>query len=209
MLRLSFLITSLFFLSACVSVQKHPLPPDSEIAKQAAWEVHRVNLELVSTWSLKGRVAGKSNEEGFRAGVKWREQPKQFSIDLLGPLGRKVAVINGDDVGVELKTSKGKRYNAADPESLMQDLFGYSLPVHGLRYWLRGIPDPGQTFSDLQLDEYGRLKQLNQAGWLIEYNRYHAGDKKNAAVLPAFIKISNLTLDANIIIDRWTLNALE
>ena len=178
MLRLSCSIYILFFLSACVSVQKHPLPPDSEIAKQAAWEVHRVNLELVSVWSLKGRVAGKSNEEGFRAGVKWREQPEQFSIDLLGPLGRKVAEINGDDVGVELKTSKGEHFNATNPESLMQDLFGYSLPVQGLRYWLRGIPDPEQAFSELQLDEYGRLKQLNQAGWLIEYSRYHAQDKK-------------------------------
>jgi len=209
MLRLSFSISILFVVSACVSVQKHPLPPDSEIAIQAAWKVHRVNLELINTWSLKGRVAGKSNEEGFRAGVKWREQPKEFSIDLLGPLGRKVAGINGDDISVELKTSKGESYEASNPESLMQDLFGYSLPVQGLRYWLRGIPDPQQTFSELQLDEYGRLKQLHQAGWLIEYKRYHAKDTKNQTALPAFIKISNVTLDANIVIDRWVLNALR
>lgn len=209
MLRLSFSISILFIVSACVSVQKHPLPPDSEIAKQAAWEMHRVNLSLVNTWSIKGRIAGKSYDEGFRAGVKWRQQPEEFSIELLGPLGRKVAEINGDEAEVQLKTSKGESFTATNPEGLMQDLFGYSLPVQGLRYWLRGIPDPEQTFSAMQLDEFGRLKQLNQAGWLIEYNRYHASKDKNEAALPAFIKISNLTLDANIVIDRWTLNTLE
>ena len=55
-------------MNACVTVQEHTLPPDSPITKQAAWEVHRVNLEALDKWSLKGRVAGKSNDEGFRAG---------------------------------------------------------------------------------------------------------------------------------------------
>ncbi len=205
MRQLGIFFLSLFWLSACATVNKHQLPPDSEIGKQAAWELHRVNLETLQTWSLKGRVAGKSNNEGFRTGVHWRQQQQKFNIDLHGPLGRKVAVINGTEGDVQLNTSKGKSYSAADPETLMQNLFGYSLPVNGLRFWMRGIPDPEQVYASLVLDDKGRLKQLNQAGWLINYNRYHNGKPS----MPAYIKISNNTLNAKIVIDYWALNTIE
>ncbi len=205
MRQVVFIILLLFVLNACVTVQEHTLPPDSEIGKQAAWELHRVNLEALQNWSLKGRVAGRSNDEGFRAGVRWRQQRQDFNIDLHGPLGRKVAVIEGKPGDVQLTTSKGESYSAVDPEGLMQDLFGYSLPVKGLRYWMRGIPDPAQTYASLDLDDQGRLKQLSQAGWLIDYNRYHEGKP----AMPAFIKISNKILNANIVIDHWSLNPVK
>ncbi len=192
-------------LTACVTVEKHQLPPGSEITKQAAWEVHQANIKSLNVWKLKGRVAGKSNNQGFRAGVQWNQLQTNYVIDLHGPLGRKVAVISGAPGNVQLKTSKGESFEADNAENLMQNLFGYSLPVNGLRYWLLGLPDPNQPQNSLLLDEHGKLMQLDQAGWLINYSRYHESNP----VLPALIKISNPTLDATIKIDRWTLGAKE
>lgn len=188
-------------LTACVTVEKHQLPPGSEINQQAAWEVHRANVQALRTWQLKGRVAGKSNNQGFRAGVQWKQMQDSFVIDLHGPLGRKVAVITAAQGNVQLKTSKGESFQANDPEELMQRLFGYSLPVNGLQHWLLGVPDPDQTHVALVLDEQGRLLQLNQAGWIIDYKRYH----QVVPALPALIQISNPTLNANIKVDAWTL----
>lgn len=201
--KLSSAILSIFIFSACVTVEKHQLPPGSEISNQAAWEVHRANIQTIQAWKLNGRVAGKSNGEGFRAGVQWHQLPNNFVIDLHGPLGRKVAVITGKAGSVQLKTSKGESFAADDAEKLMQSLFGYSLPVNGLRYWLLGIPDPQVPHASLELDGQGHLKRLEQDGWLIEYKRYHT----NSPALPALINISNPTLNANIIIDRWTLGS--
>ena len=198
----------IFFLSvlpACGTIQKHQFPSDLKIDRQAVWELHRANLETVKIWSLKGRIAGKSYNTGFRVGIHWRQQQQKFGIDLHGLLGRKVAVITGKAGDVELKTSKGESYSATNSEALMQSLFGYSLPVNGLHFWMRGIPDPEQVYASLELDDQGRLKQLIQAGWLIDYNRYHDSNP----ALPAFIKISNKTLNANIVIDHWLLNAIE
>ena len=203
--QLAYLLLPGFILSACVTVEKHQLPSGSEISKQAAWEVHRANIQSLQTWRLKGRVAGKSDNKGFRAGVQWNQLQHNFVIDLHGPLGRKVAVITGKQGSVQLKTSKGESFDADDPEELMQSLFGYSLPVNGLRHWLLGIPDPRQAHTSLVLDEQGRLKQLNQAGWLIDYQRYY----DSSTALPALIKISNPTLSANIKVDRWTLGIEE
>ena len=199
--RLGFSFVILFMFSACVTVEKHTMPVDSEINQQALWETHKATLQTLDNWNLKGRVAGKSNNEGFRAGVHWQQLQRDFVIDLHGPLGRKVAVITGKPGNVELKTSKGESYVADDPEALLQELFGYTLPVDGLRYWLLGVPDPKKANS-FQLDENGRLMQLNQTGWLINYKRYHEG----TPALPALIQISNLNLNANIKIDHWQLN---
>ncbi|MEM7401702.1 MAG: lipoprotein insertase outer membrane protein LolB, partial [Pseudomonadota bacterium] len=184
--NLGFLIIPFFMLSACVTVEKHQLPPGSEISKQAAWEAHQATIKSLQTWELKGRVAGKSQNEGFRAGVTWKQQPTKFTIDLHGPLGRKVAVITKQQGNVQLKTSKGEHFEANDPEELMQTLFGYSLPVNGLQHWLLGVPDPNQVHAELIIDEQGRLIQLNQAGWSIDYKRYH----ESTPALPALIKIS-------------------
>ena len=197
--NLGFLIISLFMLSACVTVEKHQLPPGSEISKQAAWEAHQATVQSLQTWECKGRVAGKSQNEGFRAGVTWKQQPQNFVIDLHGPLGRKVAVITGQQGSVQLKTSKGQQFEADDPEELMQTLFGYSLPVDGLQHWLLGVPDPDQAHLNLVINEHGQLMQLNQAGWLIDYKRYH----ESTPALPALMQISNPDLNANIKIDRW------
>ena len=203
-MRLLGLLSFVTILSACVTVTEHQLPPNSEIGKEAAWELHRATLKNLATWKLKGRVAGKSNHEGFRAGVRWHQEETTYSIDLLGPLGRKVAVINGDEELIELKTSKGETYTAEDAETLMQELFGYSLPINGLRYWMRGIPDPDLRYASLELDKLGKLKQLHQAGWVIEYEQYHDG----SPALPAFIKLTSKTLNANLKIDQWTLETL-
>ncbi|MEJ2114638.1 MAG: lipoprotein insertase outer membrane protein LolB [Gammaproteobacteria bacterium] len=177
-LALSFLI-----LSACVTVEKHQLPAGSKISKQAAWQAHRATMESMQIWNLKGRVAGKSNNEGFRSGVQWNQLQHDFVIYLYGPLGRKVAVITGKQGNVQLKTSKGESFNADNPEKLMLNLFGYSLPVNGLQHWLLGIPDPTQVHAILELDDLGHLKKLNQAGWLIDYKRYHDG----SPALPSLI----------------------
>lgn len=199
--KLGVLLLSFFVLSACVTVKQHPLPPDSELNKQATWEAHRATIESLQTWVLKGRVAGRSNDEGFRAGVHWSQMQENFVIDLHGPLGRKVAVIKGIPGNVELNTSKGQHFEASDPEELMQKLFAYSLPINGLQHWLLGVPSPDQAPAELVLDEQGRLKQLRQAGWLVDYKRYH----ESTPALPALMQISNPNLNANIKIDRWTI----
>lgn len=205
MRQLGVIIAFIFVLNACATVEKPQPTEDVRVDKQAAWELHRINLEMIQNWSLKGRVAGKSYDEGFRAGVRWEQQQQNFNIDLHGPLGRKVAEIKGDKIDVQLNTSKGESYTANNPESLMQKLFGYSLPINGLRYWMRGIPDPEQVYASLELDDQGRLKQLHQAGWIIDYDRYHDG----SPALPAFIKITSTTLNANVKIDTWNLHGAE
>lgn len=200
-----FIFVCIHIIGACTTVEKPQIIEEEQIDKQAAWELHRITLETIQSWTLKGRVAGKSNEDGFRAGVRWEQRKGHFDIDLLGPLGRKVAKITGGVGDVQLNTSKGESFSANDPELLMQELFGYSLPINGMQYWMRGIPDPEEVYGSIELDEQGRLKQLHQSGWVVDYDRYHDG----APALPAFIKITSATINANVKIDTWKLKVTE
>ena len=51
--QLAYQLLTIFILSACATVEKHQLPSGSEISKQAAWEVHRANIQSIQTWRLK------------------------------------------------------------------------------------------------------------------------------------------------------------
>ncbi len=197
--RSSIFCAVLLVLAACATVREPPVPLLPDSARQQAWETHHAHLGKLQTWGLKGRVAGKSDDEGFQAGVRWEQRLQTFSIDLHGPLGGKTAAISGMAGKVEIQTSRGEHYLAKDPETLMRELFGYALPVTGLRYWVRGVPDPDQKVLSLELDAQGRLRHLSQAGWSIDYNRYHEG----SPALPALIVISSTGLDAKIIVDQW------
>ena len=71
---ISVIVVFIFVLNACATVEK-PQPLEEDLLdKEAAWELRRVSLETIQVWSLKGRVAGKSNDEGFRAGVRWEQK---------------------------------------------------------------------------------------------------------------------------------------
>ncbi len=186
--------------AGCAFVQERPsLPPDSRLGKQAAWEAHRQRLQRLQHWDFKARIAGKYNDEGFRVGVRWRQRRQQFDIGLHGLLGRRIAVISSREDGVQIDTAKGGRHFALSSEDWIRNLLGYSLPVNSLRYWVRGIPDPGQVYVSLQLDDRGRLQHLEQTGWRVDYKRYHDDEP----ALPAFINLTNVDFTVKIVIDRW------
>jgi outer membrane lipoprotein LolB len=116
-------------------------PPEQRLpagASQLAWEQRIARLSGWVHWSFNGRVAIRHGEEGWQAGLNWRQDSDYFEIQVLDPLGRKVADIRGDSRGVHLTTSRGEKAQAADSESLMRQVLGWSLPLSGMRYWVLG-----------------------------------------------------------------------
>lgn len=61
---------------------------------------------------------------------------------------------------------------ADNPDALAEDALGSSMPVAGLRDWLRGKlpaePEPGE----LSRDELGRPAGFEQGGWRVRLSRY-------------------------------------
>jgi outer membrane lipoprotein LolB len=85
---------------------------------------------------------------------------------------------------------------------LLAQVTGWQLPVTGLRYWIRGLPEPVAGQAQETRDEAGRLNRLEQSGWTIEYQKYQlVGD----ILLPAKLQLIHADISVRIVIDQWEL----
>lgn len=172
----------------------------------AAWEAHRAKLEQLNAWIIDGRISVQNADDGWQARVRWRQRNEHYEMDVLDPFGRKVAALIGSPRGVALTTSRGRSAYAADPEALMQRMLGYSLPVSGLRYWVRGIPTPLDQADYVKLDTFGRLATLRQSGWDVNYQEYQ--DYVGIA-LPEKMILTNKTLKIKMVVNDWRLDTAQ
>jgi len=176
-----------------------PLSVDSTLDR--VWTARQAELSRLSRWQATGRIGVVSGEEGWHASFQWGQEQASYRIDLIGPLGQGRVLIQGDSERVSIQTQDGQRREAPDPDTLITEALGIRLPVSGLRYWLRGLPEPGPV-TGLQSDAEGRLSRLEQNGWIIDYADYAPAA---AYQLPTRIVARRQDLSVKLVIERWTL----
>lgn len=185
---------ALGWLAACAS-----LPRDDALSEQR-WQQRREALQAVDHWTLNGRIALQQAQEAWHASIYWQQQGQEFDIRLTSPLGGGMLSIEGDASGIFLRLPEGKILAARDAQSLLHQQLGWRMPLAGLRYWVRGLPQPGVPFRK-ELDAQGRLASLYQAGWDIRFLRYmDAG----GIDLPGKIFLENRELAVRLAIQRWS-----
>ena len=151
-----FLVLVSFFLAACTT--SSVLPKISQPLPQARWQAD-------------GVLGYREGERGFSAGYIWQNQPESYHIQLIGPLGAWRAHLSGDPHQTVLAMSNGQRFRASNPETLMQENLGWSVPVENLRYWFLGLPNPYLKGLVSRRND-GEVTAIQQAGWVIEYLSY-------------------------------------
>lgn len=181
-------------LASCTTPPSAPIDDHAVAARQA-------QLSRLSHWQAAGRIGIVNGQEGWHASFQWVQEEAGYRIDLMGPLGQGRVLIRGDSEQVSLQTQDGQQRVAPDPDSLVAEAMGVSLPVSGLRYWIRGIPEPGPV-TGLQSDAEGRLMRLEQNGWVIDYTAY---TPVAAHELPTGIVARRQDLSVKLVIERWTL----
>jgi outer membrane lipoprotein LolB len=159
----------------------------------------------MSSWQLNGRVSLTRGEEGWHAGLHWQVQADTFHLRISGPLGQGGFQLKGDARGVVLVDAEGQTFAARDADALLAQVTGWQLPVTGLRYWIRGLPEPVAGAAQMTRDETGRLRRLEQSGWVIKYQRYQLVED---ILLPAKLQLVHADLAVRIVIDQWQLGAV-
>lgn len=178
-----------------------PVQPDAMAAREQAWAAHQAQLSGLDAWTLTGRIALSSETEAWNATLRWRQDDARYDILLIGPLGQGSLALKGDDRSVVLRTSDGQTSTATDPEGLLARHLGWRLPLEGLQHWVLGLPDPGRPAEPV-LDEAGRLAELTQAGWTMQFLRY---DPVEDLMLPGKIFLENPEWKVRLVVERWTL----
>lgn len=186
-------------LSGCATGPR-PAPDD----RVAAWETLRARLQALDAWRAEGRLVVRSGDQGGQLSFTWIERADgTFVMRMAGPWGQGVARLTGGDGRAELRAADGARYVAADARALLAGVYGWEVPVGGLRRWLLGLPE---ARADHALDRFGRVATLTWRGWRVDYRRYRqVGALDLPAVLTA-VRAGDGT-EIRVAVDRWHLGA--
>ena len=160
-------------------------------------------LQELSRFELKGRIAVAAGEEGFSAGLRWRQRDADALIELDGPFGVGGLRLRASGESLELTTARGERLDGEAARVELERRLGFALPVTALRYWVRGVPAPGAGAAAEQLEPgSGRLAALEQAGWKVEFPAYV--EVPVAGELPRRMTASRESTRLRMVIDDWS-----
>ncbi len=184
---------ALFALAGCAAVPPARPPAD--------WDAVKVQRQSLDRWKLNGRAAVSAASEGWSASLDWRQDAARSELRLSGPFGTGALRVTIDGESLDIQTGKGERLAGEDARVLLEETLGTSLPLKPLRYWLLGVPEPA-TPALAQLDDQGRLGQLDQAGWHVSYDRYA---QFGGSWLPTRVDVQQSDVKLKLVIDRWNL----
>ncbi|MDH5352847.1 MAG: lipoprotein insertase outer membrane protein LolB [Gammaproteobacteria bacterium] len=190
----------MLFISACGGL------PIIEVDHQSQqkWSQYQLEAARFNRWDLYGRAVIMAKDEVYSTGLKWRRDPLGYEMMLEAPFGQGVFQLQADQnlsTPVSLHLPDGQAVLANDAEEVLERVIGWSIPVSGLEFWIRGIP---QKKADLRLDLNGdgRLRSLDQGGWHISYLDYFEPDN-SARGLPRKLYLKRDDLEIKIVIERW------
>lgn len=165
----------------------------------APWPEQHAALERLDHYSLTGRVAVAAREEGFSGSLRYQQQPHRSDLSLDGPLGMGGlrVVLDGDQLAIS--TSRGEQLDGAAARAELEQSLGFSLPMAALRWWLLGIPAPGEASVDADAAS-GEIRAFMQDGWKISI------DSRAPALgfaLPQRLTASREGARMKLLVDRW------
>jgi outer membrane lipoprotein LolB len=156
--------------------------------------------ETIESFRIEGRIAVRRAGESFSAAIAWRHDAQSDELVVSGPLGQGLARLTSGGGAALLETAERKRYVAADLDGLSEQVFGTRLPVSGLGRWVLGRSAYG---GSARLDAAGRLAELSEEGWAIEYLRYESAAPD---ALPELLLARREDVEVRLKIDNWSVS---
>jgi len=152
------------------------LPPGAPVGPgaDAPWPEQRAALEKLDRYALNGRVAVAAQGQGFSATLRYQQQPRGSNLALDGPLGIGGLRVQIDGEDIEIATSRGEKLDGQSARDELERRLGFQLPLTELRWWLLGIPAPGEASVNQDAGS-GEIHDFTQGGWRVSINTRAAG----------------------------------
>jgi outer membrane lipoprotein LolB len=188
-------VAVLVVLAGCRSVPVRP-------TESAPWPMRRAELQQRDHYEVKGRVAVAAGSEGFQARLRWVQEGPRAQLSLQGPFGAGGVQITSEGDNLTIVNSHGERVGARDARAQLVEQLGFDPPLGSLRYWILGVPDPGQPVGGEVVDDANQhLTHLEQAGWQIEYPAYMPA---NGRSMPAKVTLLKGDVRVRMAVDSWS-----
>jgi outer membrane lipoprotein LolB len=147
-------------------------PPPTTVpgpGADAPWVAQRAALEKLDRYALNGKVAVAANGQGFTASLRYHQQPQRADLALDGPLGIGGMRIALEEHSLAVTNSRGEALDGEAARAEIERRLGFELPLGELRWWLLGLPAPGQSDVDAAADS-GEVRGFVQNGWHVAIN---------------------------------------
>lgn len=196
MIRLIIIATALLAFSGCSRLGGIA----DETAAQQRWQARQQALRAVERWDIHARAALRLEGEAYQIGIRWQRTEQDFTLLLEAPFGQGVIRIDAVAANYRLLLPDGRSFVNDSPEALLDEVLGWSLPIGGLEYWIRGLPWPGSTYAQRN-DSAGRSLSIRQDRWTIRYLDYFDAD--GGPALPRRLNLARDQLALKLVIERW------
>ena len=172
---------------------------EQDLAQRALW------LHQQPQWSFEGRVAINNAGKGGNGRIEWQQDGHRYVVSLIAPVTRQSWRLTGDlhsEAG-RLEGLEGGPREGEDAEVLLLEATGWDIPVHALAQWVRGVPADGAPSAHMMtFSTDGRLQQVEQGGWHIEYPLWFDAEGQQPP-LPRRIEAQRDQATVRLIVDRW------
>lgn len=152
-------------------------------------------------WSLQGRVGLSNGRNGGSGRIDWRQDGARYDVSLSAPITRQSWRLSGDDHWARLDGLEGGVRQGADAEALLREATGWVIPVSALSAWVRGAAAPALPEGAMAFDAQGRLSELRQGGWTIDYSDWRQTGL--GIGLPHRLNANQGDAKVRLVIDTW------
>lgn len=193
-------LLAIFLLASACSSTKN-LPGQIEVLPQ---QQRQQQLAELNNFTVQAAVGIKSPAETVSGNLRWQQQDASaYQARLANMLGISLFELTANAELTELLV-RGERYQAADASNLLWQLAGWSIPLHDMALWLRGLP--GDSATELQYDTAGRLVSFNLTDstgirWQLTYRSFF----DDALSLPKQLQLQSADTQVRLVIRTWQL----
>jgi len=151
------------------------LPPGAPVGPgaDAPWPEQRAALEKLDRYALNGRVAVAAQGQGFSASLRYQQLARHTNLSLDGPLGIGGLRVEIDGEDIRIATSRGEKLDGQAARDELERRLGFQLPLVELRWWVLGIPAPGE--ASVNQAGSGEIQDFSQNGWRVSIQTRAAG----------------------------------
>jgi outer membrane lipoprotein LolB len=183
-------------LAACAPVPVRQPGTTQQLAAQAAREQ---TLGSQQAWGLDGRFAASDGRHGGSGSLEWRQHGQRYRLILRAPITGKSAQLDGGPDGAILSGVGKQPLAGRNAGDVLNEEFGWDVPVADLAWWVRGLRAPGRP-AVLAFGANGLPATLDQDGWHVEYRDWFA--ERNPP-LPRKVYASRDPYTVRVMIEQW------